>query len=152
MHSNQDIHDALVNLVKKYAKDACQCDLMYGIHCSIHSQLSDDLECIAKMRQNRKEELTAVFQRLAEEWKIKTGGQSSPSRVSMDDAYQRIIALGPEVVPIILDELETHGGHWFPALRALTGEQPVLEEHAGRVQLMKEDWRKWREENKERYG
>jgi hypothetical protein len=41
--------------------------------------------------------------------------------------YQRIIGLGPAVVPLILRELAAGPGHWFWALTALTGEDPAAE-------------------------
>jgi hypothetical protein len=58
-------------------------------------------------------------------------------------SYQRIIGLGPDVIPYILKELEQNGGHWFWALQALTGENPVADEDAGRIRKMKEVWLNW---------
>jgi len=40
-------------------------------------------------------------------------------------AYQQIIALGPPVIPLILRELRERPDHWFWALNAITGEDPV---------------------------
>ncbi len=40
-------------------------------------------------------------------------------------AYQEIIGLGPAVVPLVLRELEQRPAHWFSALRALTGADPM---------------------------
>lgn len=68
---------------------------------------------------------------------------SSSTEKAVHPAYQRIIGLGPAVVPLVLRELEQHGGHWFWALRALTGENPVRPEDAGQVRKMTESWLEW---------
>ena len=38
------IIEDLITLVKKYATEACQCDIMYGYQCSIHNQVREDLK------------------------------------------------------------------------------------------------------------
>ena len=40
-------------------------------------------------------------------------------------AYQQILQLGPDVVPLILREMQQRPDQWFAALRQLTGEDPV---------------------------
>lgn len=68
---------------------------------------------------------------------------SSSTEKVMHPAYQRIIGLGPAVIPLVLRDLEQQGGHWFWALRALTGENPVKPEDAGQVRKMTESWLEW---------
>jgi hypothetical protein len=58
-------------------------------------------------------------------------------------AYQQIIGMGKEALPFLIRELERNPDHWFWALRAITGEDPVPAEHRGRVRLMAQDWVKW---------
>ena len=42
--------------------------------------------------------------------------------------------MGPDVVPLILSELEKEPHHWFWALEAITDENPVAESDAGDVE------------------
>src|SRR4051794_20103887 len=65
------------------------------------------------------------FQRLAAGWG-KGGAHHSSSRIRYEPlAYQAIIRLGPPVVPLLLRDLEATGRHWFAALKAITGADPV---------------------------
>lgn len=83
------------------------------------------------------------FCRLADEWKHATSHLSSLTAKSMHPAYQRIIGMGQVVVPFILRELQREPDHWFWALRAVTGEDPVLQDHRGRMSEMAQDWIRW---------
>jgi hypothetical protein len=92
------------------------------------------------------DQLQPLFERLAQEWHHETDVLSEPARAAMHPAYQRIIGLGPQVVPLILREMRAHGGHWFWALRSITGEDPVGPEIGGRIRLMKEACLTWGKE------
>jgi hypothetical protein len=83
------------------------------------------------------------FRVLATGWQAATGGLSSPSRKRADQNYLDIIGMGSPAIPFILAELRDHGGYWYPALRALTGDDPVPADHRGTTQLMNEDWLHW---------
>ena len=61
----------------------------------------------------------------------------------MHPAYQQIIGMGEEALPLILEELSRRPGHWFWALKAITGEDPVPAEHAGEVPEMTRAWLEW---------
>ena len=87
--------------------------------------------------------LEAEFTRLADEWRGERGPSSSIAKLVLHPAYQRIIGLGLPAVPLILRELERQPDHWFWALRAITGENPVPTEHAGDLAAMSDDWLKW---------
>jgi len=71
--------------------------------------------------------LAATFAHLAEVWRDATMFSSSPTEIATHWAYQRIIGLGPEVVPLIFRDLQDGGSHWHWALSALTGENPALD-------------------------
>lgn len=88
-------------------------------------------------------DISAKFRELAREWKERTALCSSVSRIVMDPAYQRIIGMGPAVVPHLLRELERELDHWFWALTAITGADPVESEHQGRLEKMAEAWIRW---------
>jgi hypothetical protein len=73
------------------------------------------------------EPLADRFAELAASWQRETTLEPFIGRKVMHPAYQRIIGLGPAVVPLILRELTKEPGHWFWALTALTGQDPAAE-------------------------
>lgn len=88
--------------------------------------------------------IRSEFRRLAKEWKEATGHLSSVERKAIHPAYQRIMAMGEVAIPLILEELQSEGGHWFWALQHLTEENPadgVLEIEAARNR-----WVSWGED------
>jgi hypothetical protein len=87
--------------------------------------------------------LDIQFEILAEEWKSATTLLSSTTAMVSHPTYRAIIDLGPDVVPLLLRDLQREPAHWFEALRALTGEDPVPSEHWGDVLAMREDWLSW---------
>ena len=87
--------------------------------------------------------LAAQFAELAEEWKRATALLSSSTAISEHPAYRAVIALGWPVVPFILRDLEREPAHWFEALHAITGEDPVPVEDWGRIQPMRAAWLAW---------
>jgi hypothetical protein len=68
------------------------------------------------------------FAALAEGWRRETLMESSPSRMAMHKAYQQIIGLGSDAVPLILQELQREPNYWFWALTSITGEDPAAGE------------------------
>src|ERR1700738_3843048 len=79
-------------------------------------------------------------------WKRERGPHSASARLAEHAAYQQIIGMGPEVVPLLLRELEREPDHWFRALHALTGADPVPETSRGKVREMSEAWLTWARE------
>jgi hypothetical protein len=92
-------------------------------------------------------EIEVTFLELAEQWRRETGMMSLITKMSMHPAYQRIIGMGQAVVPLILRELEQEPDHWFWALQAITGANPVQSEQRGRLKQMAEAWIQWGREN-----
>jgi hypothetical protein len=92
-------------------------------------------------------QLEALFAKLAHDWRHDTRFLSSTTAIATHPAYQRIIGLGPQVIPLILAEMKREPGHWFWALAALTGENPVTPGDEGRVSAMTDAWLKWGREN-----
>ena len=88
-------------------------------------------------------DLTAEFSDLVAKWREETKLSSSTTEIVMHPAYQRIIGLGPKVIPLVLRDLQVNSGHWFWALISLTGENPVKAEDAGRVKKMTQAWLEW---------
>jgi hypothetical protein len=83
------------------------------------------------------------FAELASQWKRERGPHASSARLAEHPAYQAIISLGPDAVPMLLRELEREPDHWFRALAALTGADPVPPESRGKLGAMAEAWLGW---------
>lgn len=86
------------------------------------------------------------FQRLADKWREETRALSSDSDIMANFAYHQIIGMGERALPLIFEEMQAHGGRWFWALRAITGENPVKREDRGNVRRMTETWLEWARE------
>lgn len=74
------------------------------------------------------------FARLAEEWKNDTMHWSSVTKMISHRNYLGIIGLAGrasrrEVERLLLEQLQREPDHWFDALSAITGEDPVKPEH-----------------------
>ncbi len=80
-------------------------------------------------------------------WEEETIFSSSISEITNNTAYRTIIGLGQKVLPFIIDDLKKNDNHWFYALEALTGQNPIKENHKGIIPLMRDDWLKWAEDN-----
>ena len=83
------------------------------------------------------------FLDLAEWWRRETGHLSSIAARSAHPAYQAIIRMGEEAIPLLLRELERRPDHWFMALHSITGDNPVPDEDAGRLSRMTAAWLEW---------
>ncbi len=87
--------------------------------------------------------LRQEFAELVATWRAETAGLSSPRAMARHHAYQRIIDLGEPAIPLILQDMKENGGWWDPALRALTGQNPVPESARGSPPLNDEAWLQW---------
>src|SRR5579871_5093791 len=83
------------------------------------------------------------FQSLVAEWKSERGHSSKLADLAMHPAYQRIIGLGPRVVPLLLGEMNARPDHWDWALRAITGIDPVPKESWGKLNEIAAAWLAW---------
>jgi hypothetical protein len=88
--------------------------------------------------------LRVQFRILADWWRDATQFLSSPTDITSHEAYQRIIALGPRVVPLILEDLRDRGGHWYIALRRLVTDPPQIDQETARSSRAVVDvWLNW---------
>ncbi|MDO8586667.1 MAG: hypothetical protein Q7T82_06460 [Armatimonadota bacterium] len=85
-------------------------------------------------------DIEGSFIELYRRWRRETGMLSSIMMKSMHPAYQRIIGMGPRAVPLILRQLMQKPDHWFWALTAITGDDPVRPEDAGDIDKMTAAW------------
>ena len=90
--------------------------------------------------------LGTKFQDLAETWRLETAYASSAYDITMHSAYQQIIGLGPQVIPLVLRELRRQPDQWFWALKALTCADPVNDEDRGDLHRMTDAWVQWGED------
>ena len=87
--------------------------------------------------------LSEQFHRLADIVREECAHLSSVREIVLHPAYQQIIGMGPQALPLILRELEHKPEHWFWALRSIAREDPVLPDHQGVVAEMTQDWLNW---------
>lgn len=109
------------------------------------------LEACIKERVWQKERaspLEETFNKLAEKWRAETRYLSAIDDIVLNRTYQSIIGMGPEVVPLLLRELQKRQHLWFWALRAITREDPVQPGDVGNVRKMSEAWLNWGREKR----
>jgi hypothetical protein len=68
--------------------------------------------------------------------------------ITRNPFYFRIVGMGRRALPFIFSRLEneTKAGqpdHWFPALQAITGADPVPFEDRGKIKKMAHAWLEW---------
>lgn len=86
--------------------------------------------------------LRPEFTALVEQWRRETGFLSSVDEKILHSAYQSIMTMGIDAVPLVLEELEARGGHWFWALHFMTkGVDPVPE--GADIAAARDAWLEW---------
>jgi hypothetical protein len=65
--------------------------------------------------------LEAEFHLLVNRWKAETFYLSSLTKKYAHPAYQRIMAMGTNGLPLVLTELQKSNGNWFYALKFMAG-------------------------------
>lgn len=93
--------------------------------------------------QAHSQSVRSVFETCLVLWKEETKLYSSLHTIVFNKHYQRIIGLGPDVLPYIFDEYRKNGGLWHNALEAITGENPITEDCVGRARKIQETWINW---------
>lgn len=89
------------------------------------------------------EALPRRFRRLAAIWKDETAMLSSARDMALHPAYQSIIGLGKDAVPLLLAQLAREPDHWFWALKAITGVDPIPAGDRGNIPRMAKAWVQW---------
>lgn len=80
---------------------------------------------------------------LLERWRSEAGYSSSLVEKRAHPMYQRIVDMGEEAIPLLLEEIQSRPSFVFMALHDITGEDPIVPEHRGRTAAMVEDWLRW---------
>ncbi len=90
-----------------------------------------------------------LFASWVKQWHKERGITSSISDMIACPSHLKIIALGEQALPLILTQIKREGDdpdHWFVALEAITGENPVPEDAYGDSVKMAKAWLLWAKE------
>ena len=83
----------------------------------------------------------ARFSALADQWSRETEMLSVHSKAILHRSYQKIIAMGSRIVPLLLQRLRDKPDHWFWALSILTDEDPAV--GASNFAEARQAWLNW---------
>lgn len=100
-------------------------------------------ETADECRERTSQEVETCFKRLANEWSRNTLHISSASDLVNDRCYREIVALGWDVVPYLLVDLQRNKRFWFPALAEITRLRPFDKSDRSNPRRMTEAWIRW---------
>jgi hypothetical protein len=89
----------------------------------------------------------ASFNYYYEEWNKEIKYQSSTDAITNNAFFKKIIALGSEVIPYIIEALRDMPSFLIIALYKITGVNPIKSDHRGKIKEMTRDWIEWWEKN-----
>ena len=90
-----------------------------------------------------------VFAHFRDAWRKERGPTSWVEEMTACPSYIQIMHMGPGVVPYIIEQLRREGDnpdHWYVALEALTGADPVPESAYGYTTKIAQAWLEWANE------
>jgi hypothetical protein len=87
--------------------------------------------------------IKASFNYYYEEWNKEIKYQSSTDDITNNSFFKKIIDLGSEVIPYIIEVLRDTPSFLIVALYRITGENPVSPDHCGKIKEMTKDWIEW---------
>lgn len=90
-----------------------------------------------------RETVAERFKRLAADWSENTWHISSVDDLTSHPSYKKIVELGWDVVPYLLEDLRHNRRFWFPALGEITKLRPFDPRDAGDLERMTEAWVRW---------
>lgn len=88
---------------------------------STRVEMIDVAEFATSFLRRSNADVAVAFELAANEWRADTATDGNAVAIVMHPAYQRIIGLGPQAVPLIIDALRDEVDHWFWALGAIVG-------------------------------
>ena len=89
----------------------------------------------------------AEFRELAKRWKRETALDGHLSKIVMNEAYVRIMTMGPQVIRFILRDLAEKPAHWFWALHNLVPEGQDPAEGLTTIEDARQAWLRWGRDN-----
>ena len=87
------------------------------------------------------------FLELAVQWENETVLLSSSDQATKHSAYREIVDMGQLDIPLILERVQSHNGHWIQALHDTTGADPVDVSDYGNIDAMEAVWYEWGKAN-----
>jgi len=81
-----------------------------------------------------------IFRELVDIWKTETWYRTPVSRRISHPAYLKIIGLGPQALPWIMQELRQEQDYWFAALEAISREPSP---NAANLSELRDTWLEW---------
>lgn len=147
-----DTHPCPPGLDKTDDKDSREALIEWGLSVSSLAEMEDwygrvhDPIVKVVVEVSEPDGNEARFHRLRREWIRETDKFSRLTDIVMHPAYQQIIAIGPEAIPLILQSLENEVDHWFWALKMLNKGVDVAE-GAETMPAAAATWLKWGREN-----
>jgi hypothetical protein len=87
--------------------------------------------------------IKASFNHYYEEWNKEIKYQSSTDVITNNFFLKKIIDLGSEVIPYIIEVLRDTPSFLIIALYKITSENPVKSDHYGKIKEMAKDWIEW---------
>jgi hypothetical protein len=139
--------DQLIDMIRELPSEDWIDELLGRLRTSqlqyIEQTLSAWLRAAEKLLGRDNTRVRKRFVELANRWHEETDYLSSPSRITNNDTYLKIISMGESVIPFILRDLQERGGDWYRALRILSDTDQVPVEDRGDVPRMKEAWLRW---------
>ncbi|HEX3356591.1 MAG TPA: hypothetical protein VHS31_06375 [Tepidisphaeraceae bacterium] len=132
----------------KYKSESSRADLSRMLGETATEHASDEryqkmLEDLLLARTRTRDSLRKKFDTLADRWEQATVYISSPTQAAQHTAYQQIIEMGEDAIPLILRRMRDRGGHWFWALALLAQADPVPQAGRGRIKEMQAAWIRW---------
>ena len=115
--------------VRAWTKIDVREDIVGEYICFIHEALFPDSD------------IRRQFDELVVRWTQETMLSSSSTYICMHEAYQKIIGMGEQVIPLIFEEMLAGHLHWSWALSAITRESPA--ESAESPRGATEAWLDW---------
>jgi hypothetical protein len=58
-------------------------------------------------------------------------------------AYKELIAMGKDILPLLIQELEVNPEYWFHALKTITSQNPIKRGNQNKNSLIANDWKEW---------
>jgi hypothetical protein len=95
---------------------------------------------------NSNRNIQTIFEACYAKWEEETKYLSS-SKMFDNIYYQKIISLGIDVAPVIVNKLKETPRHLFVALQKITGINPIKPENRGKIKEMANDWIDWWKQN-----
>lgn len=105
-----------------------------------------DTTSVSDEHTNSVTDFEAYFQVLAMRIKSACSHLSSVHEIERHPDFEKIVAMGRTMIPLILREIEDEpNSWWFSALRRITGENAVKPQNSGIAKEMSRDWFEWAE-------